>query len=242
MQVIDLKTQVESLVQLQQIDTQIYALRNEKEAKPKEVQALEVAFEEKKQHLQEFEKKSLDLQKEKKEQEIELASKEEGIKKLQTQLYQLKTNKEYQAMLKQIDDTKADISVVEDKILQLLDTMDKIKSDIDKEKKKLLEEEDELNEQRKIVQDRIEEIDDKLAQLEAKRKQITPAVDHKILLQYEKILSSRDSLAIVSVKNNSCQGCNMQVPPQVINLIKMYERLITCEICNRILYIDDEGT
>jgi len=67
-----------------------------------------------------------------------------------------------------------------------------------------------------------------------------PGIDRKILTQYERILNNRDGLAIVSVKGNSCQGCNMFVPAQVINLIKMYERIITCEVCNRMLYIKDE--
>jgi hypothetical protein len=73
------------------------------------------------------------------------------------------------------------------------------------------------------------------------RKQAVPEIDPKILSQYERILFNRDGLAIVSVKDNSCAGCNMFVPPQVINLIKMYERIVTCEICNRILYINEES-
>jgi predicted nucleic acid-binding Zn-ribbon protein len=227
------------LVQLQAIDTEIYDLRYEKESKPKEIEGLKAAFEAKKQHLADLEKASLDLQKERKDKELELASKEESMKKLQTQLYQLKTNKEYQAMLQQIKDAKADASVIEDKILELFDQLDNAKKDIDKEKQRLLEEEKIFNEEKKKIEDRIKEIDDRLAQLDGQRRQAMPNIDQKILQQYERILLSRDGLAIVGVKNDSCLGCNMFVPPQVINLIKMYERIITCEICNRILYIGD---
>jgi uncharacterized protein len=60
-----------------------------------------------------------------------------------------------------------------------------------------------------------------------------------MLKEYERILLSREGLAIVTVKDNSCGGCHMLVPPQVINLIKMYEHIITCEVCNRILYIKE---
>jgi hypothetical protein len=227
---------------LQTIDSEIYALKNEKESKPQEIKALEVAFEEEKQALENLEKGILDLQKQRKDKELELASKEEGIKKLQTQLYQLKTNKEYQAMLQQIGDTKADASVVEDKILGLLDQIDKIKNDVNNEKLKLQEEEKIFNEQKKKIEVRTKEIDDRLQQLEAQRKQVTPDVDSNILTQYDRILANRDGLAIVSVKDNSCHGCNMYVPPQVINLIQMYERIITCEVCNRMLFIEDETT
>ena len=239
----NLKAQLASLVQLQTLDTQIYALENEKEAKPQEVKTLEDAFEQKKQNLADLEKELLDQQKQRKERELELGSKEEGMKKLQGQLFQLKTNKEYQAMLRQIDDAKADASVIEDKILESLEAIDKIKAEIEKEKVRLQEEEKIFNAHKKTIEDRTREIDARLAELGAKRKQFLPAIEKKILSQYERILASRDALAIVRViNNNTCQGCNMFVPPQVINLIKMYEHIITCEICNRMLYIEEEAS
>jgi len=239
---VDLKSQISSLVKLQTVDSEIYALRLEKEAKPQEIKALETAFEEKKQQLAALEKTSLDLQKQRKDRELELASKEEGIKKLQTQLYSLKTNKEYQAMLQQINDAKADASVIEDKILQLFEQADKGRNDIELGKQRLKEQEKVFLGERKKVEGRIKEIEDRLSQLDAQRKQITPEIEPKIIAQYERILANRDGLAIASVKDNTCKGCNMFVPPQVINLIQMYERLITCEVCNRILYINEDET
>lgn len=239
MQTIDLKSQIISLVKLQALDTEIYSLLNEKESKPQQVKELENAFEEKKMNLAEIEKKSLDLQKQRKERELDLAAKEENSKKLQTQLYALKTNKEYQVMLQQINEAKADASVIEDKILEVLEQADKIKIEIEEEKQKLKEEERKFLDEKKKIEERIKMIDERLSQLEVQRKQVTPEIGSKILAQYERILRSRDGLAIVKVQNDSCQGCNMFVPPQVINLIKMYEHIITCEMCNRILYIEE---
>lgn len=239
MQDIDLKQQIDSLVKLQAIDTEIYGLRYEKEAKPAEINFLTNSFEEKKQQLASLDKNSLDLQKQRKDRELELASKEEEAKKLQTQLYSLKTNKEYQTMLHQIDGVKADASVIEDKILALFDQVDLIKSQIEQEKQRLKDEEKIYLEQKKKLEDRIKEIDERLAQLGALRSQAISGIAPKVLKQYERILSNRDGLAIVTVEDNTCKGCNMFVPPQVINLIKMYERLVTCEVCNRILYIQE---
>ena len=237
---VDLKSQINNLVGLQIIDSEIYGLKAEKEAKPEEIKNLEASFEAKKQHLAELEKNLLDLQKQRKDEELELASKEEAGKKLQTQLYSLKTNKEYQAMLQQIQDSKADASVIEDKVLVLFEQADKVKTETEREKQRLTQEEKLFLEQKKKIEDRLKEIDDRLSQLDAQRKQIMPDIEPKILAQYERILSNRDGLAIVDVKDNTCQGCNMFVPPQVINLMKMYERIITCEVCNRILCIKDE--
>ena len=238
---VDLKSQLSSLIKLQEVDSELYSLRAEKAAKPEELKVIEASFEAKKANLAELDKKLTDLQKQRKDRELELGTKDEAMKKLQGQLYSLKTNKEYQTMLQQIQDAKADASVVEDKILELFDKSDAVKIEAEKEKLNLKEEEKVFLTEKNKVDDRIKEIDGRVAQLDARRKQSTQDIDPKILSQYERILTSRDGLAIVTVKGNSCGGCNMFVPPQVINLIKMYEHIITCEMCNRILYIDENA-
>ncbi len=236
---INLKEQINKLIALQAVDAQIYCLLAEKDAKPDEIKQLDISFEERKKQLAELEKKSLDLHKRRKEQELDLASKEEAIKKSQTQLYKLKTNKEYAAMLKEIGGIKADISVIEDKIIEILDQADATKKDLEKEKQFLQEEEKRINSEKDKIQTRLKEIEERLAQLNAERERIIPDIEPRIISQYERVLKSREWLAIVPVKNNACQGCFMNVPPQVINLIKMYDRLVTCEVCQRILYIDE---
>lgn len=236
----NLKGQLESLLQLQTLDSQVYKLNEEKKNQPAEVEALKKSFDEKKKFLESLEKFYVDAQKEKKDFELEFGTKEESVKKLQGQLYQLKTNKEYNTMLQQINDAKADSSTIEDKILESMDKIEKAKSAVDEEKKKLLDVENVFNEQKKKIEEKSKEIDLKVTQLDAQRKQILPNIDVKILAQYEIILHSRDGLAIVAVKSDICTGCNLQVSPQVVNLIQMYDRIITCQVCNRMLYIANE--
>lgn len=237
---VDLKEQINLLVSVQEIDTQIYSLRQEKQNIPLKLRHLEEEFAKKKENLAQLEKKGLDLQKQRKEQELELASKEEESRKMQTQLYQLKTNKEYSARLKEIEAVKADVSVLEDKILTLLDEADRLKSEINKEKQFLAEEEKKADAEKQRLDLRSKEIEEKLHQLQAHREQRVERITPKILARYEKILVNRDYLAIVKVAENACQGCFMKVSPQVINLIKMYDNLVICEVCQRILYIEDE--
>jgi len=237
---VNLKSQLNVLLQLQSIDSQIYGLNEQKSSRPKEIEILRLAFEEKKKHLADLEKISLDLQKAKKDAEIELAAKEEGVKKLQGQLYSLKTNKEYNTMLQQIQDSKADASRVEDKILEVMEKVENARKEIEAEKSRLKEEENIFEAAKKKVEDLLKEIEEKLSALDLQRKRIVPEISKTILSQYERILSNREGLAIVEVKNNICTGCNMLVPAQVINLIKMYERIITCEVCNRMLFLNDE--
>ena len=235
----NLKAQIDGLIKLQEVDSEIYALENEKASKPLEIKAIESSFESKKENLASLQNQSLELQKQRKEHELEFAANAEAVKKLQGQLYSLKTNKEFQTMQQQISDTKADGAVIEESILISYEESDKIKAQIDQENLKLKEEEKIFLDQKKKVEERIKEIDTRLGQLGAQRKQVTPGIDQKMLSEYERILHSRDGLAIVMIKDNSCGGCHMLLPPQVINLIKMYEEVITCEVCNRILFIKE---
>lgn len=235
----NLKAQLDGLVKLQTVDSEIYALNNEKAIKPSEIKAIEESFELKKQNLVNLQGKSLEIVKQRKEKELELATNAEAVKKLQGQLYSLKTNKEFQTMQQQIADTKADGSVIEEAILLSYDESDKIKLQIDQENLKLKEEEKIFLGQKNKVNERIKEIDSRLSQLDSLRKQTIPGINEKLLNEYEKILHSRAGLAIAEVKDNSCGGCHMHLPPQVINLIKMYDKIITCEVCNRILCLKE---
>jgi len=237
---LNLKEQITNLLKLQKIDSEIYALRMEGELCPERIRMLAASFEEKKKNLTLLEKGYLDLQKQKKERELDIGSKEAGSKKLQEQLFKLKTNKEYQTMLQQMQAAKADISVIEDKILELMEEMDNTKLEIDKEKQKLQEEEKAHNQQKQGIEGRIKEIDERIGQLDAQRKQVIPDIESKLRAQYERILTNRAGLAIAAVKSSSCGGCNMFVTPQKINLVKMYDNVITCEMCNRILYLEEE--
>jgi len=238
---VDLKKEINLLIKLQQVDTQIYQLRQEKQSIPLRLRELDTGLVKEKENLTQLENRTKDLLRQRKAKELELASKEEEGRKMQAQLYQLKTNQEYSAKLKEIGAVKADTSVIEDAILALLDEADKLNIQIKEEKERIAEREKKTNAEKQKLDSRDKEIKDKLSQLDSQRSQLTQQITPKILAKYEKIIANRDYLAIVKVDNNSCQGCFMNVPPQVINLIKMYDNLVICEMCQRILYIDDEG-
>ena len=238
---VDLKKEINLLIKLQQVDTQIYQLRQEKQSIPLRLRELDTGLVKEKENLTQLENRTKDLLRQRKAKELELASKEEEGRKMQAQLYQLKTNQEYSAKLKEIGAVKADTSVIEDAILALLDEADKLNIQIKEEKERIAEREKKTNAEKQKLDSRDKEIRDKLSQLDSQRSQLTQQITPKILAKYEKIIANRDYLAIVKVDNNSCQGCFMNVPPQVINLIKMYDNLVICEMCQRILYIDDEG-
>ncbi|MDP2940215.1 MAG: C4-type zinc ribbon domain-containing protein [Candidatus Omnitrophota bacterium] len=235
-----IRDQVKKLVELQALDAEIYALNREKVEKPKFIQGLQKDFGDKKTKLNALEDKLKQLQVQRKLKELELQAKEDQIKHAQTQLFLIKTNKEYQAKLREIEGFKADKSVSEEDILKIFDEVDVLKAEVDKENAFLKNEEEKLNAQSKTVEERLKEIAELLTKLDLKRKQIIPDIDKKIILKYERILKNRDGLALVPIKNEACQGCFMNVPPQVINEIKSHEKVVICEVCARILYLEED--
>ena len=237
---ISIKDQVKRLVDLQKIDAEIYRIKTDLAEKPALIEELKKKFEISKSNLTKLEEKLKGLQLKRKELELDLKGKEDQIVKANTQLSQIKTNREYQAKLTEIASIQADKSIVEEKILLSYDEADAVQAEIGKEKAVVATEEKQYLTQKKIIEDEIKLMEDRVKVLESQRKQFLAGIDKVCLTRYERILAHKDGLAIVPINSNSCGGCHMNVPPQMINAIKMHDQLIECEICQRILYIEDD--
>ena len=228
--------QIKILVELQKIDSEIYRLKKELESYPVFKQKIEIEFEKKKSRLKAAEEELRSAQLKQKEKEGDLQSKEEKIKKLHAQLYQLKSNREYSAMELEIKGLKADNSVLEEEILKLLDAVDFVKARVAKEKENLAGDEKQMKEDLAKLAQKSSEVSGEIILQEEKRKSYPPNIDKNLIAQYERILKGREGLALVPVRNNSCGGCHMELPPQIVNEIQIADKLIVCESCARILY------
>jgi len=237
-----LKDEIEKLAKMQEIDSRIYALAHEKNIIiPSKINELTNQFKKSKEQLSTFEEKNKELLLRKKESELELASKEEGLKKAQGQLYQLKSNKEYQAKLTEIGSIKADISIAEDNVIDILDKTEGIKKETDIINSELKKAEGTLNTKKGELNERIKNIEIELQSLATKKSLGAKEIDPGILAKYENLIKTRRGIAIVPVKNNSCGACHMRITSQTINEIKMYLNLVLCESCVRILYIPEDS-
>ncbi len=235
----DIAEQINLLIELQKIDTQIFDLERRKKEGPLKIQRLDEAFKKRSGILKEGQDGLKALQVAQNSKENDLASKEELIKKCQSQLYAIKTNKEYTAMQHEIKGHEADKSVFEEDIINILDDVEAKQKEIEGIKVILKDEEAALNQEKTKVSSETKEIEAKLSTLTKQRQEQAVKVDKSMLVKYERVLKGKDGLAMVPVKSNACGGCNMNVPPQVINKIMMKKGLIFCESCARVLYIEE---
>ncbi len=236
-----LKDQVKQLAQLQEVDKEIYQLSLRKdETIPERISELKKEITKKEEDFAALKEKINRAELEKKNKEGELAEKEEKLKKAKIQLHQLKSNKEYQIKLNEIASIKADISCAEDEVLNNLEIIEQEKDNIEKERKAVDNQVGEIKQAIDELAKEVKEIEHKIDTLKNKRKHYTEGIEDKILGQYQSLLEKRSGLAIVPVKNNNCGACYMTLTHQKINEIKMYDKLVLCESCIRVLYIPED--
>jgi predicted nucleic acid-binding Zn-ribbon protein len=236
---VNLEEQIKLLIELQGIDTRIFKLQDDLDQIPVDIQKIEDEFTQVTADLKRAEDGLKVLQLKRKEKEMDLNTKEDSIKKLQGQLYQLKTNKEYSTMQEEINRIKADGSLIEDDIIKILDQMDAQSQEVAKEKELLKAEDAKFSAMKKDKGEESKKLETELQGVKAQRAELAAKVDKTVLFKYEKIVNNKDGLAVVPVVNDSCQGCFQVLPPQVINLVNIKSDIILCENCSRILYIEE---
>ncbi len=235
-----IKDQVKKLIELQTIDVEFYQLKAQVQEKPAEIAALKAEFETKKATLKTLEDKLKAILLKQKDYEGELKTKDEGILKADGQLLALKTNKEYQAKLMEIENIKADKSLIEEKILMGFDEIDAARKAVDAEKVVVSNFEKDFLAQQKKLEDEVAVANDQLKVKESQRNRLTPDVRPDILSRYERVLQNKEGLAIVAVTNQACGGCYMHLTEQKVHQIKKDDQLVSCDQCARFLYLADE--
>lgn len=236
---INMEEQIKLLIELQGLDKEIFKIEKEIALAPHQIKELEDTFKRKEEEAKAADSELKNLQLAHKDKEAQLKAKEEAIKKLETQLYQVKTNKEYTAMDNEIKTARADCSLLEEEILILFDKMDEAGLRKKQRNENLKVGQGKTEEEKNKILNRIKELEEQLNLLKSQRKNLSEKADKTILAKYERILYGKDGLALVPVRNGACQGCFLDMPPQVINEINMKKELIFCESCARILYLEE---
>ncbi len=236
---LDLKVEIKKLIKIQEVDSEIFDLQIEKETFPGKRQQLDNSLEEKNSGMKNAEEKLKGLQVLKNEKENDLQAAEEKIEKHEAELAQIKTNKEYKAMLEQIDGLKADVSLIMEKVIGLFDEIESAQSDLSEEKRLFDEERKKAEKEKGEIDSEEKKVDARLDELKGKRVDLVRDTHQKTLERYERILKNRGRCALSMVNGGFCEKCHMRLRPQVINEAKLMKALVICENCSRILYTED---
>jgi len=234
-----MKEDIEVLKKAQELDRELYLALEQLKEIPEERLKNKYALESEKRHMAELDAALKKLQLQQKEKEGELGQKEAHIRKLDGQLSQVKTNKEYGALQQEIASLKADNSLLEEEIIRILDEIEAAQDEVKKEMERLKQCQKEYESKENELSQQEKKSNEEADQLRKKREEIVShlALDVKDL--YEKIVEKKKGLALVKVQGEVCGACQMRLRPQLMNEIRLAETLILCESCSRILYFED---
>ena len=233
------KLQLQQLVQLQKIDDQILEHKKTLVDIPTQIDSARAELEEKKNILKVVTEEIETLQKQRKDLELEVQGENDHMAKAKTKLPAVKTNKEYTAILTEVDAIKEKVSKIEDMELEVMEALEVKAKEIPGVEKKCKEEDAYFNEYRLKKETEEKRFKQELEELVEKRKNISAQLETVILKRYEKISNSRDGRAVAGLRENICQGCFQQVLPQMVIEVKVAEKIHQCEGCMRFLFWDE---
>ena len=223
------------LYQLQKIDDQLDELEELRGDLPNMVRSLEEKINSFITDIGTKEKEQKDSVKNRDENENEIEKLKENQKKFKAQLYQVRNNKEYDALTKEIDHTEEQIVKLEAENNSLADRSKVLSLEIEETSPKLEELNKDLKEKEADLKEIIKANEREETKLRDERKKIESEVKKNDLSSYMRIRKAKKGLAVATIKRSACSGCHNIVPSQRQLEIRRNNRLFYCEYCGRIL-------
>ncbi|MGH9891859.1 MAG: zinc ribbon domain-containing protein, partial [bacterium] len=157
--------------------------------------------------------------------------------KTEARLYEVKTNKEYSAVLIEVEDVKQEKARMEEEVLVLMEAQERLAGDIREAEARFKQRETEGRSQEATAKEQLRAVETDLAGVRTERKEVARQLPGPILADYDRILRARGGSALVPVaKPNFCGACRMTITPQRLQELRAQSTLIPCESCGRYLY------
>jgi hypothetical protein len=156
--------------------------------------------------------------------------------KSQEKLSAVKNNKEYQSILKEIDDIKAKNSGIEEEMLKSLDVIETAEKEVVKLKKELLLTEERIKKEKNVLIEETEQDKLTLAALVEKWESVSRNITPELMQKFNMVRDLTRGTAVAPVMDSVCSGCNMNIPPQMYNELQRFDSIKFCPHCQRIIY------
>jgi len=228
--------QLERLIKLQEIDSKILAINRIIAEFPLKIAEAELPLKESMASLGNVKQKFETLDKRKRDKERALDDVDEKIKKLKARTVDIKTNKEYQALLKEIESIEKERSAIEEEILTIMIETDTVSKQSKSEESKFIGDKEKVEALKKKLAGEKSEVEKDLIAVNEIRSKIVDAIDKEIHDEYIELFEILNGIAVTEAKEEICQGCNMNIPPQLFVELKKNEEIMHCPQCRRILY------
>ncbi len=236
-----MNTDLAPLIELQTLDLRIYELTDQQRKIPAQIDAAEAPVRDAAAQLERAKKSLDDQQKIRRDRERDLDAQESQVEKFRARLTELKTNKEYQAALFEIEVANKRKREVEDGVLSLMESIDKLQTQVKDGEASLKEIEAAAHAKKQELEATQARLTAELARLGEAQKAKMAGIGKSLLDRYAKFRSSgKKDQAVVPVRGGICSGCRLQLPPQLVAEVKRGESVQSCSYCHRILFYEGD--
>lgn len=227
---------LEALEKLQALDSKIDEIKKVRGALPEEVQDLEDEIAGYQTRIEKQGEEQKELEEAISANKTAIKDAEKLIKKYEEQQMNVRNNREYDAITKEMELQQLEIQILEKRIKESHEKIDAKKEEMEETKAILSEREKDLKSKKDELASIVKESEADEQKMEKDREKATKGVEERLLKSYEKVRHNmRNGLAVVPVKRGACGGCFNVVPPQKQAEIREKKKIIVCEHCGRIL-------
>jgi uncharacterized protein len=233
-----LPSPIDQLYALQNLDTELRALRLELTALETAAAEMKTAVGTKRSVTQAKRQEMADLERQRRDLEAKLADEEQKTKDRRMRMQRIRNEKELSAMRREVDVSKELSTQLEDGLLKLLDGGEGKVAELKALEDDLAAAEAQLTEKERLHAERSQALAADLERLTSGRSRLASELDETLRKRYQLIFERKDGLAVVEVRREGdCGGCRMRVSPQLITQIHRNEDVVFCPSCQRILYV-----
>jgi len=230
-------SQLQSLINLQKFDLRIFQIQDQLRKAPEHLKAAEAPFQEILTKLQALKNTGESLLKQRRSGDRELATQEEQLLKIRNRLSELKTNKEYQAHLFEIELARKKKDSIEENVLEMMERVEQNEQAVKEVEEQAKEAQKVFEVEKARLETHFANLANELADLEQQQKTLAEMVDKPLLARYNRLKTMRKGYAVAQLRGGACGGCQLQLPPQLVAEVKRGEELLDCSYCHRILYM-----
>ncbi len=228
--------QLSLLVQLQRLDLKLHRLEERQRQIPQRLHAVELPVARARKHSEDLKALSETIAADRRSGEQDLSAHESHVHKMRARLNELKTNKEYQAHLFEIELANKKKDALEERVLLAMERAEAKGKELE-EVEKLLQDLTQTLEQEKVELESLSvKLTDEVTRIEREKESLLASLEKQVYTRYSMLKSSLKLVVVATVHGETCQGCQLQIPPQLVSSVKRADQLLTCPYCHRILY------
>lgn len=225
-----------ALYRIQQLESQIDKIKMIRGELPLEVQDLEDEIAGLETRIDNFRAEVDNLDKMIAEKKLAIKDSQSLIKRYEEQQMNVRNNREYDALTKEVEFQTLEIQLSEKRIREYTDSLSLKKQEIENSAKNLEEKKKDLEMKKNELHDIVEETEKEEKELAESSEELKKKIDERLLMAYHRIRkNARNGLAVVQIERDACGGCFNKIPPQHQLDIRMHKKIIVCEYCGRIL-------